>query len=93
MPAAGRTLALACTLPVLAASTADARPVHDAAPPATDHGSTTIVQVSAPRGFDWGDAAIGAAAGIATSVIAIAGMRTAARRRDHNAPTSAGATH
>jgi hypothetical protein len=35
--------------------------------------STQIVRVDAPGGFDWGDAGIGAAAGLGLSMLAIGG--------------------
>lgn len=44
------------------------------APSVTAGTSPTIVRVTAPsRGFDWGDAAIGATGGVALSVIGLGG--------------------
>ncbi|MGH2885211.1 MAG: hypothetical protein ACRDPA_21315 [Solirubrobacteraceae bacterium] len=63
--------------------------------------STTDVSTYAPvkpttantpgNGFDWGDAGIGVAAGLALSAIAVAGVLTASRRREHETPRLVGA--
>jgi hypothetical protein len=90
---ARRTLALACTLPALAASTAAAQPQHSAGLTSGGQPPPTLVQVTAPSGFDWGDAGIGAAAGLAISLIAVGGALTVFRRRDHETRASIGAAH
>jgi hypothetical protein len=87
---ARRALALACAPLALATSTAAAQPQHSAGPPASSQTPTTIVQVRAPAGFDWGDAAIGAAAGTAISAIAVGGVLSASRRREHETRASIG---
>jgi hypothetical protein len=53
--------------------------------------SPTIVRVTAPsRGFDWGDAGIGAAGGFALSMIAIGGALVVSGQRTRRArPTKA----
>jgi hypothetical protein len=45
-----------------------------------------VITVSAPRGFDWGDAAIGAAGGLGLALVAIGGTFTVAGRRRHAIP-------
>jgi hypothetical protein len=40
-----------------------------------------------PSGFDWGDAAIGAAGGLALSLIAVGGALVVSQRRGHRAIT------
>jgi hypothetical protein len=39
-----------------------------------------VVHITAPSGFDWGDAAIGAAAGIGITVVAVGGGISRSRR-------------
>jgi hypothetical protein len=51
-------------------------------------GSTLVhVVVPNPR-FDWGDAGIGAGAGLAISLVAAGGAMAASRRRDQQARTT-----
>lgn len=44
-----------------------------------------IVRVNAPNGFDWGDAAIGAAGGVALTMIGVGGGLAASGRRSRRA--------
>jgi hypothetical protein len=41
------------------------------------------VHITTPSGFDWGDAGIGAAAGLAIALIALGGTLAVAHRREH----------
>ena len=89
---ARRALALACALLALTASTAAARPQRDYT--AYSAGATpapTTVRIYVPSGFDWGDAGIGAAAGVGISLTALGGALAVSRRRQHETPTSVGA--
>ena len=45
-----------------------------------------VVTVSAPTGFDWGDAAIGAAGGLGLALAAVGGTFALAGRRRHSIP-------
>jgi hypothetical protein len=57
------------------------------APSVTAGVSPTIVRVTAPsRGFDWGDAGIGAAGGFALSMIGIGGALIVSQRRTRSSP-------
>jgi hypothetical protein len=47
--------------------------------------STTVVAVSSPSGFDWGDAGIGAAAGLGLSLLAVGGSVILVRRNGRHA--------
>jgi hypothetical protein len=42
-----------------------------------------VFTAAAPRGFDWGDAAIGAAGGLGLSMVAVGGSLAAAGKRRH----------
>lgn len=42
-----------------------------------------IVTATAPRGFDWGDAAIGGAGGLGLAMVAVGGSRAVAGKRRH----------
>lgn len=44
----------------------------------------TVVRVTAPSGFDWGDAGIGAAGGLALTMIGVGGALAASQRRDRH---------
>jgi hypothetical protein len=68
-------------LAAVSTASAAAHP-NTADPPAADQASgTTIVRVIAPTtGFDWGDAAIGAAGGLALSLVAVGATLTVSRR-------------
>lgn len=76
-----QALAVAGALAVLTTASAAAHP-NTADPPAAHQASgATIVRVVAPTtGFDWGDAAIGAAGGVAISLVAAGAMLTVSRR-------------
>ncbi len=84
------TLALALALGAIAPASASAR--FELNPPAPT-GTTSpqpaveIVRVSAPGGFDWGDAGIGAAGGLGLTMLAAGGGLVIAgpRRRDADA--------
>ena len=85
-------LALTISLLTLAATTAGARPPGpDPQPLPNASPAPTIVHVSTPSGFDWGDAAIGAAAGLAISLIAVGATFTIARHREHGVGASGSA--
>ena len=45
-----------------------------------------VITVSAPGGFDWGDAAIGAAGGLGLALVAVGGTLSVAGRRRHAIP-------
>jgi hypothetical protein len=67
----------AAIAPAVASARFDLNPTH-AAPP----GGAPVVQVvHEGRGFDWGDAGIGAAAGVGLSLLAVGGSVTTASRR------------
>ena len=84
------TAATALALSAIAPA-ASARPL---APDPVYHPGTstpTIVRVSAPSspGFDWGDAGIGAAGGVALSIVGLGGaLAILARRTPPNRPTT-----
>ena len=83
-------LALALGLGALVPATASARlELNPTTPPEP---AVQIVRVSAPGGFDWGDAGIGAAGALGLSTLAIAtGLAiTSSRRR---APSTANPEH
>lgn len=78
-----RALAVLGAVFALAAGDAAARPPTSYDPNGQATGKpSTIVRVVAPsNGFDWGDAAIGAAGGFALSMIGIGGVVVVSRRR------------
>lgn len=82
-----RALALACAALALAASTATAYPQPTAGPPASSETPTTIVQVPAATGFDWGDAGIGAAGAVALAMLGVGGALVISHRRPRRATT------
>jgi hypothetical protein len=45
-----------------------------------------VITVSTPNGFDWGDAAIGAAGGLGLALAAVGGTLVVAGRRRHTIP-------
>jgi hypothetical protein len=53
----------------------------------------TIVRVTTPGGFDWGDAGIGAGVGLGLSIIAIAGVLAISQHRTRRTPGPADATN
>jgi hypothetical protein len=90
-----KATALALTLAAIAPAAASARPVGPDTSPftATRAPATQIVHVSAPSGFDWGDAGIGAAGGLALSILGLGAVLTVTQRRtsrhtNRAAPTS-----
>jgi hypothetical protein len=58
----------------------------------TPRARATIVRVSSPHGFDWGDAGIGAAGGIGLSILVLAGPLTLSQRRGHRERRSSRST-
>ncbi|HEY7631694.1 MAG TPA: hypothetical protein VH817_13375 [Thermoleophilaceae bacterium] len=86
------TLALTLALGAIAPAAALAQPLP-ADPPGWPANTPTIelVQSSPRAGFDWGDAAIGAAAGLGLSMVAVGGSVVLVRRHGRHAdgPTSA----
>jgi hypothetical protein len=77
------TAATALALGALAAPAASAKPL--APDPVYDPGTSapTIVRVYAPSspGFDWGDAGIGAAGGVALAIVGLGGALAILPRR------------
>ena len=74
-------------VPSGAASTQATEPSHSVTPP------PVIVRVATPGGFDWGDAGIGAAGGLALSMVGVGGALAVSQHRTHRtrrseAPTS-----
>ena len=66
---------------------AAAGPTQATAPSVAAGTSPTIVRVTAPsRGFDWGDAGIGAAGGFALSMIAIGAALVVSQHRTRSSP-------
>ena len=90
-----KAAALALTLGAIAPAAASARPIGPdtnsfTAPPAP---ATQIVRVSAPSSFDWGDAGIGAAGGVALSMLGIGGALVVSQRRTSRHTTRAAPTN
>jgi hypothetical protein len=86
------TAAIALALSAIAAPAASAKiPPPD---PGYEPGTTgpTIVRVNAPSGsgFDWGDAGIGAAGGLALAMLGVGGGLAIAQRRERRSGESAG---
>lgn len=85
-----RTLVCVGVVLAVAAVHAVARPMpaYDPDGITGDQGST-VVRVLVPNtGFDWRDASIGAAAGLAISLVALGGAIAASRRRDQRVRTT-----
>jgi hypothetical protein len=82
------TVAVALTLGAIAPAAASAKPLP-ADPPGWPANTPTIELVqSTPRaGFDWGDAGIGAAAGLGLSMLAVGGSIVLVRRHGHHSRT------
>jgi hypothetical protein len=82
-------LALTLALGAVAPAAAPARPAQDlralakTSSLAGTTSSTRTVTASSPRGFDWGDAGIGAAGGLGLSMVAAGGTLVITRRRRH----------
>lgn len=74
------TLALGAIAPAAASARFDLNPPPAPTTPSSQPG-VQVVRVSAPGGFDWGDASIGAAGGFGLSVLAIGGGLVIAQRR------------
>jgi hypothetical protein len=82
-----KATALALALGAVAPTAASARVALDPAPQAARPSSEPTVQViraSAPGGFDWGDAGIGAAGGVGIAMLGVGGALVIAgvRRND-----------
>jgi hypothetical protein len=76
-------IALAAIAPAAASARFDNNPVYFPQP------RPTVAVVQHPSGgFDWGDAAIGAAAGVGASALAFGGATAMAGRRRQTAPTA-----
>jgi hypothetical protein len=86
------TLAIALAIAGVAPSVASARPLEGGPPPATPSPRSTahVVTVPAPSGFDWGDAGIGAAAGIGLSALTIGGSLVLVGKRRNRPHAPAG---
>jgi hypothetical protein len=75
-------------VPSGAASLQATKPSRSVSPP------PVIVRVTTPNsGFDWGDAGIGAAGGIALSMIGLGGALAVSQHRTHRTPGSAAPTN
>ena len=85
-----KALAVGVALLILA-STVSARPYIGNQQTSDPIHAPTVVRVSAPSGFDRGGAAIGAAAGLAISLVVIGATLTIAHHREHPANTSSSA--
>ena len=88
------TLALAVALGAIAPAPASARFELNPRPARStpSQPAVQIVRVSAPGGFDWGDASIGAAGALGLSMVAIGGgLMIAARRTRAPARVGSGA--
>jgi hypothetical protein len=79
---------LAVALATIGPAAASARPIDSVGATTTTH-ATPIVRVIAPQtGFDWGDAGIGAAGGLALSMLGIGGALVISSHRRTHRPTS-----
>ena len=78
-----KAAALALALAAIAPAVASARPVGPDTNSftATSPPATQIVRVTTPSGFDWGDAGIGAAGGLALSILGLGAALTITQRR------------
>jgi hypothetical protein len=78
--AAGAAPASAKPLELIDHNSASARTqaTNPSAPP-------TIVRITASNGFDWGDAGIGAAGGLALSMVGLGGALAVSQRRTRHA--------
>ena len=84
-----RALGLALTLSAIAPTAASARfelngPARPPSPPPQP--PVQIVRISAPSGFDWNSAGIGAAGGFGLSILALGGGLLIAERGHHTRP-------
>jgi hypothetical protein len=80
------TLALGAAVPAAASARLDLNPQR--APSTSPRPAVQIVRVSAPGGFDWGDAAIGAAGALGLSMLALGGGAVITARRRQTPHTS-----
>lgn len=64
------------------------RPLPSSIAPTTAAVPSKSVRVVAHSGFDWGDAGIGAAGGLAISLLGIGGVMTVTQRRTRRAATA-----
>ena len=79
--------AVALALSAITPAAATARPIDSGG--ATTTQATPIVRVIAPQtGFDWADAGIGAAGGLALSMLGIGGALVISSQRRTHRPTS-----
>ncbi len=97
-------LALAAIAPAAASARLNLNPVGPSSPPANASAKSTegnapsprptvqIVRVSAPGGFDWGDAGIGAAAALGLVMLAFA-ARTATVGKHRRTPAASATGH
>jgi hypothetical protein len=73
---------LALTLTALAPAAASAKPIGpDPASSTQTPPPIQVVRVTAPSGFDWGDAGIGAAGGLALTMLGVGAALTITQRR------------
>jgi hypothetical protein len=73
------TLALALACGAVVPAAASARPIPADPPWPANQPSVQVVEVSGHHGFEWGDAGIGAAAGLGLSMLAAGGVVAAQR--------------
>jgi hypothetical protein len=77
-----KATALALTLGALVPGAASAKPIGPDPAPFTMP-TTPIVRITAPAsGFDWGDAGIGAAGGLAITMLGVGAALTVSQRRN-----------
>jgi hypothetical protein len=81
------TLALGAGAPTAASARLDLNPQRTLTTP-SPRPAVQIVRVSAPGGFDWGDAAIGAAGVLGLSMLAVGGGVVITARRRQTARAS-----
>jgi hypothetical protein len=82
-------LALALACGAIAPAAASAMPLRADPPLPANEPSVQLVEVSGHQGFDWGDAGIGAAAGLGLSMLAVGGLVVTQRHGRHaGGPTS-----
>jgi len=80
-----KATALALALGTTVPGAASAKPIGPDPAPFTTH-TTPIVHITVPAsGFDWGDAGIGAAGGLALSILGVGAALTVSQRRNGHA--------
>jgi hypothetical protein len=77
------TLALVVACGAVVPAAASARPLPADPPWPANQPSVQVVEVSGHHGFEWGDAGIGAAAGLGLSMLAAGGVVVSQRRGRH----------